>query len=82
MFAKTKHAEVVIAARGIQEEWITYVLQNSSKTHDDPNDNTLEHRLAPIVAFDFRVLRVVTKRGTIPPLVITAFFDRAMKGKL
>ncbi len=53
-----------------------------SKTHPDPEDPALEHHLAPISAFGFRVLRVVYKRGTVPPLVITAFFDRAMKGKL
>lgn len=82
MFTKTKHAEVVMAARGIKDEWITYALKNPAKTHDDPNDPALQHHLAPIAGFDFRVLRVVTKRGTIPSLVITAYFDRTVKGKL
>ena len=82
MFDTTKHAAAVIAARGIKAEWIVYALQSPSKTHPDLEDNALEHRLAPIAAFEFRVLRVVFKKGTVPPLVITAYFDRTMKGKL
>ena len=82
MFDTTKHAAAVIAARGIKAEWIVYALQNPSKMHPDEEDSALEHRLAPIADFDFRVLRVVYKTGTIPPMVITAYFDRTMKGKL
>jgi len=82
MFDTTKHAAAVIAARGIKTEWIAYALQSPSKTQPDEEDSALEHHLAPIAAFDFRVLRVVYKKGTVPPLVITAYFDRTMKGKL
>lgn len=82
MYSATKHAAEVIAARKIEDEWIRLALQLPAKTHVDDADPTLEHRLAPIAAYGFRVLRVIYKKGTIPPLVVTAYFDRTMKGKL
>lgn len=57
-------------------------IQNPVVTHTDAEDAELEHRLAVVHAFNDRVLRVVVKKGTMPPMVITAYFDRAMKGKL
>jgi hypothetical protein len=82
MFEATKHAAIVIAARGIKHEWIAHAILQPAKSHADADDPLLEHRLAPIPAFGFRVLRVIFRRGTVPPLVITAYFDRTMKGKL
>jgi hypothetical protein len=82
MFSKTKHAAVVIASRAIREEWINHALANFVEESQDRNDTDLQHYLAPIEEYDSRVLRVIVKKGTIPPLVITAFFDRSMKGKL
>ncbi len=82
MFEVTKHAAVVIAARGIKHEWIEHAILHPSKVHADAADPMLEHHLAPISAFGFRVLRVIFKRGTVPPMVVTAYFDRTMKGKL
>ena len=82
MFTKTKHAAFVLTLRQIQDDWIETVLQSPMLIYDDSHDPELQHFLAPIADFDWRVLRVITKRATIPPLVITAFFDRALKGKL
>ncbi|MDP1652278.1 MAG: DUF4258 domain-containing protein [Rhodocyclaceae bacterium] len=82
MFNTTKHAAAVIAARGIKDEWIDYALHNPARTQPDADDVELEHRFAEILAFGNRVLRVVLKKGTVPPMVITAYFDRTMKGKL
>ena len=82
MFDVTRHAAVVIAARDIKADWIEYTLLNAAQSHQDTDDPTLEHRLAPIAAYGFRVLRVIFKRNAVPPLVITAYFDRTMKGKL
>ena len=47
--------------------------------HADPE---LEHALAPIPEREGRVLRVVYNRGVDPIRVMTAFFDRTMRGKL
>lgn len=81
MFIKTKHAAFVIALRQIQDEWVESTLNAPVWVSDDPGDPELQHFLAPIEDFDSRVLRVIAKRDTIPTLVITAFFDRTMKGK-
>ncbi|MBI4754285.1 MAG: DUF4258 domain-containing protein [Betaproteobacteria bacterium] len=82
MFDTTKHAATVIAARKIKQEWIDSVLQHPILTQPDPADVELEHRLAVIADYGDRVLRVVCKRETAPVMVITAYFDRTMKGKL
>jgi len=82
MFTKTKHAEFVMTLRQIQDDWVETALRSPTLIYDDSHDPELQHFLAPIADFDFRVLRVIAKRATIPPLVITAFFDRTLKGKL
>jgi hypothetical protein len=45
-------------------------------------DSDLEHRLGKIDEFEGRVLRVIVNPQLEPIRVITAFFDRAMRGKL
>jgi hypothetical protein len=82
MFDTTKHAAAVIHARGIKQEWVDLVLASPALTHPDAADAELEHRLAVIPEYGNRVLRVVLKRNTVPPMVITAYFDRTMKGTL
>jgi hypothetical protein len=57
-------------------------LGNPSLVHPDVADAELEHYLAVVAEQGNRVLRVIIKRGTMPPRVITAYFDRKMKGKL
>ena len=82
MFDTTNHAAAVIAERGIRQEWINFVLASPALSHPDVADKELEHRLAVIPEYGSRVLRVIMKRDTVPPRVITAYFDRTMKGKL
>lgn len=82
MFMTTKHAAHVMASRGIKDDWVEYVLTHPQLVQGDPSDSDLQHFLASIVDYENRVLRVVAKRDTIPVVVITAFFDRTMKGKL
>jgi hypothetical protein len=57
-------------------------LTGPALTQPDADVAELEHRLAIIADYGNRVLRVVVKRNTQPLLVITAYFDRTMKGKL
>jgi hypothetical protein len=82
MFEMTKHAAAVIAARKIEPEWIEAALANPARVQVDVVDAELEHRMAVIADYGHRVLRVVVKRDTEPAMVITAYFDRTMKGKL
>jgi hypothetical protein len=47
----------------------------------DTKDPSLEHRFVRIPEFGSRVLRVIINIEATPPRVVTAYFDRAMKGK-
>jgi len=82
MFTKTKHAAYVMTLRKIQDGWVESVLTTPFRVDDDLCDPGLQHFLAPIADCERRVLQVIVKRATMPPLVITAFFDRTLKGKL
>lgn len=78
----TQHAIDVLREREISIEWIERVVSKPALTKTDPVDGALEHRLGEIVEFDNRVLRVVINARVEPVRVVTAYFDRAMKGKL
>jgi hypothetical protein len=45
-FVTTKHADDVLAERGIPGKWVQRVLDAPEKTEPDPDDEELEHRLA------------------------------------
>ncbi len=48
----------------------------------DRADPELEHALAPMPECEARVLRVLYDRGVDAVRVVTAFFDRTVRGKL
>lgn len=77
----TAHAEVVITERNIQLRWIRQVLNCPEKIEVDGADPELAHALAKVAEHGDRVLRVVHSR-TLPTRIITAYFDRTMRGKL
>ena len=72
----------VIEERQIAKEWVQLAVDRPSLILADHDDPDLEHALAPIPAREGRVLRVVYNRRADPVLVVTAFFDRTMRGKL
>ena len=76
----TQHAEEALAERKIRREWVLRVVVAPVRT-ESPGDGT-KHYLARVREHGNRVLRVVVNPGTDPPCVVTAFFDRRMKGKL
>jgi len=75
------HAISTIRERNIRAEWIAATLSAPAATETDPNDPMLTHALCVIPEFGERVLRVIYNRTKQPPHVVTAFFDRGMKGK-
>lgn len=81
-FTLSTHATRTIQARNIRTEWIATTLLAPAATEADPDDPTLVHALCVIPEFGERVLRVIYNRTKQPPHVVTAFFDRGMKGKL
>jgi len=53
-----------------------------ARTVVDPIDPSLRHALATVPDFGGRVLRVIYNPLATPPVIVTAYFDRTMKGKL
>lgn len=76
----TAHATVVIAERGIESAWIHRVVECPERVEDDV-DSELVHALGRIAEHGDLVLRVVRSRS-LPPRIVTVYFDRTMRGKL
>jgi hypothetical protein len=81
-FQLTQHAALVTGRRRIDQAWIAATIADPAATEPDRQDPALLHALRPIPDFDSRVLRVVYNASVIPPLVITAYFDRLRRGTL
>jgi hypothetical protein len=81
-YTLSTHAMTTIRERNIRAEWIVATLLAPTTTESDPDDPTLIHALRVIPEFGERVLRVIYNQVKQPPHVVTAFFDRGMKGKL
>jgi len=76
----TQHARDVAAELRIEFLWIENAVFSPEKV-EQPGDGTV-HYLRRVVECDARPLRVIVRIASAPPLVITAFFDRRMKGKV
>ncbi len=76
------HAVTVMAEREILEGWVERVLFRPERTEPDVTDPLLRHALGRIPERDDRGLRVVYNETVHPWRVVTAYFDRAMRGKL
>lgn len=81
-YTLSRHAETAIREREIQVEWLRDTLAEPHAVEPDSDDPQLFHALRPIEAFGGRVLRVVYNHTRNPPHIVTAYFDRTMKGRL
>lgn len=81
-FTLSEHALDAIQTRKIRIEWVRMTLNNPTRFESHPKDNTLSHALRAIPDNGNRVLRVIFSHTAEPLHVITAYFDRTMKGKL
>lgn len=72
----TEHARDALAKRHIALEWVERAFDAPEATEADPVDPDLEHRLARIPEWGNRVLRVIINGKTLPPRIVTVFFDR------
>ena len=68
--------------RKIEPHWIDLTLTEPDRQQQDTIDPTVCHAWKRIEAMDNRVLRIVYNRTTSPIRVISAYFDRGMRGKL
>ncbi len=78
----TQHARDVLEERRISIDWVNRVIEAPVLVCEDEEDEQLVHALAPIAEREGRVLRVVYNQGAHNVRVITAYFDRSMRGKL
>jgi hypothetical protein len=78
----TNHARRVLDERRIELAWVSRVVSKPNSTEADPVDFDLTHRLGVIAERDGAVLPVAVNLKTRPGRVVTAFFDRRMKGRL
>ncbi|MCF8296120.1 MAG: DUF4258 domain-containing protein [Melioribacteraceae bacterium] len=78
----SNHAKKVITERNIKKKWIEEVFEFPAKIESDAKNDILEHRLKSINEYGNRILRIVINKKEKPQLIVTAFFDRRMKGKL
>jgi hypothetical protein len=78
----TQHAKDALTERQIPLAWIERTLDAPEKTEPDKADPQLVHHLAKIPEHGNRVLRVVLNPQASPVRVVTAYFDRKMKGKI
>lgn len=81
-FTLTKHAQRVLAERGIPLAWVERTLDAPERREADPSNSVLERRYRRIPERDGRVLRVVVDAAVDPVRVVSVFFDRRMKGRL
>jgi hypothetical protein len=76
------HARESLREREIDLAWVARVIENPATTHRDPLDFSAMHALAAIPENGDRVLRVIYNHTVSPYRIVTAFFDRRMKGRL
>lgn len=78
----TKHAQIAMQERGIENEWLERTLVTPECVLPDPADATVKRYFRTIPEFGGRVLRAAVNTTVEPSRVVSVFFDRAMKGKL
>ena len=81
-FILTRHAERALEKRAIALSWVERVILQPLRCEVDRFEPTLEHRLCVIETRENRVLRVIIDARSVPVRVITAYFDRSLRGTL
>jgi Domain of unknown function (DUF4258) len=76
----TRHAETMMAERGIKEEWIKTTIAESDTTEPDPARPDVRRAFRMIPENGNRILRVVYASLGDTIRVVTAFFDRGRRG--
>ena len=78
----SEHAKTVTTERGIDLTDIKSVIEKPDLIIPDKRDAMPEHRLGILYQQGSRVLRVILNKQKEPIHIVTAFYDRSMKGKL
>ena len=78
----TLHAETALRERNISKEWVERTIYYPALIMQDPEDPEIERFYLAIPENGNRVLRVAANTNVTPWRVVSAFFDRDMRGKL
>ena len=78
----TAHARQVMAERDIPLDWVQRTVDAPALRSRDPYDEEVERFYLPIAERGNRVLRVAVNVTSDPWRVVSAFFDRSMRGEL
>ena len=78
----TAHAREVMAEREIPVDWLQRTVDAPALRNRDPYDEEVERFYLPIVELGNRVLPVAVNVTSDPWRVVSAFFDRSMRGEL
>jgi hypothetical protein len=81
-YVLSEHAETTVRERNIAPAWIEAALNNADLELPHDTDLTLRYYFKRIEAVENRILRLVVNRTSEAPVIVTAYFDRTMKGKL
>ena len=77
----TRHAVYAMAERRIPAEWVEFAETEPALRMGDPGGADAERFFRPFPQYGGRMPRVVVNTRAVPWRVISAFFDRSMKGK-
>lgn len=81
-FQLTLHASEMLAVRGIAEKVLGAVLDQPDLIRPDRGDESLENWYGVVPDHEGRVLKVVVRKEGDTMVVVTAYFDRSMRGKV
>jgi len=73
----TTHARTMMHERMIREDWVINTVNSPDRTEERRGDE--KHHLKQIPQAEGKTLRVIINPTTIPPRVITVFFDRRVQ---
>jgi hypothetical protein len=74
----SEHAEDMLRERNISEEWIQFTL-NYPEQQEIKEDGTM-HYISSVEEYKGKYLRVVVNPNSNPMRIVTAFFDRRVRG--
>jgi hypothetical protein len=73
----TTHARTMMHERMIREDWVINTVNSPDRTEERLGDE--KHYLKQIPQAGGKTLRVIINPTTIPPRIITVFFDRRVQ---
>ncbi len=82
LYEISAHAQDNIQKRNLLLRWIQDAVEHPDKTEPDETDEELQIAFKKIQDANDKILKVVYNKTVSPIRIVTAHFDRRMKGKL